>query len=186
MTSVMQHASLPINGQQQEAAISNMPAAQTMPAPGFGTTSNQSLLAPPVPAQIDNSNAISLVRTAAGLGDIRGHYQQTDINSSLPNEDWNALTYFTAENDIDSVTKLILSGAQTDKCGSKSALIGTGHTPLHVAGRYGSVDCMEHLIRGRVRRARRDFGSDMEVQMEVEMQLTHSENIGCDINSKDR
>ena len=170
-TMMPQHASLPIQQPQPQDVPLNV--SQTMPAPGFGTTSNQSLLAPPAPAQMDNSNAISLVRTAAGLGDIRGHYQQTDINSSLPNEDWNALTYFTAENDVESVTKLILSGAQTDKCGSKSALIGSGHTPLHVCARYGSVDCMEHLIRGRVRRARRDFGSDMEVRNSEERSDEH-------------
>ena len=156
--------------------------SQTLPAAGHASTFD--LMGGVTKPALDDSNAISLVRTAPGLADIRSKYQQTDINSSLPNEDWNALTYFTAENDVESVTKLILSGALTDKCGSKSALIGSGHTPLHVAGRYGSVDCMEHLIRGRVRRARRDFGSDMEVQMEAEM--THSENVGCDINSKDR
>lgn len=139
------------------ANVMDAARSQTLIPGGNASTMDLAGAVSPTKA-LDDSNAISLVRTAPGLADIRSKYQQTDINSSLPNEDWNALTYFTAENDVESITKLILSGALTDKCGSKSALIGSGHTPLHIAGRYGSVDCMEHLIRGRVRRARRDFG----------------------------
>ena len=136
--------------------------------------------------KLDESNAITLVRTVPTLSDLRSRFQQNDINSPLPNEDWNALTYFVAENDVGNVSKLILSGAQTDHCGSARALTGTGHTPLHVAARYGSVECMEHLIRGRVRRSRKDFGSDMEVQMEAELtMINRGENIGCDVNSRD-
>jgi len=171
-----------------------MPASSTVPLPpavSGGTILNNNLsasgtLLPPNPGTaIDSSNAVALVKTVANIAELRDRYMQNDINSSLPNEDWNALTYFVAENDLQSVTKLILSGASTDTTGGGRTLTGTGHTPLHVAARYGSVECMECLIRGRVNRPRRDFGSDMEVQMEAEMLMTKTENIGCDINSLD-
>lgn len=162
-----------------------IPASSTVPLPPaasgvhggnqpLAATSGLSML-PPHPgmgATLDQTNALTLVKTVSNLSDLRDRYMQKDINSSLPNEDWNALTYFVAENDLQSVTKLILSGASTDTTGGGGTLTGTGHTPLHVAARYGSVECMECLIRGRVNRPRRDFGSDMEVQMEAEMLMS--------------
>lgn len=135
-------------------------------------------------------NPISLVKSNP-LQTIRSTYHQTDINSALPNEEWNALTYFTAENDAPSVNKLLLSGAHSGLSGSNGplkSLTGSGHTPLHVAARYGSVDCMEQLVRGRVRAARREAGNDMTESIVVAGGGANGRegNVGCDVNERDR
>jgi uncharacterized membrane protein YgcG len=139
-------------------------------------------------------NAITQVRTTP-LPELRQSYAQNNINSSLPNEDWNALTYFVAENDLESLTKLILSGAKTDSAGTGMTLSGSGHSPLHVAARFGAVDCMEHLIRGRMRFARKEFGdpsTDVIPSNEFGSTnnvfgSTHNETgVGCDVNARDR
>jgi hypothetical protein len=36
------------------------------------------------------------------------------IDAPLPNEEWNLLAFFTAENDVENVEKLILCGANTE------------------------------------------------------------------------
>jgi len=132
--------------------------AATIPLPSPSPTPTPTLTPTPDPA----SETISLVRDHS-LATLQTKYQQTNINSPLPNEEWNSLSYFTAENDTNSVSKLILSGAQTSLSGNNYAGTSTGpqHTPLHIAARYGSVECMEMLIRGRVKINRKQFGNEL-------------------------
>ena len=74
------------------------------------------------------------------------------IDAPLPNEEWNLLAFFTAENDVANVEKLILCGANTEV----TQVGGAGQTCLHIAARYGSVECLDLLVNG-VKRERKVF-----------------------------